>query len=156
MLYASLLLKAWENMVMRFEKGYITLDSEGDIQCHLFSCCLELLEKGDFPRPLEIHAEITIGEKRADIVLGKNEVGVEIKYLKKYLSLPTVQDVKREASKVATYIAKDFLKRAFLAIVDERGTARRGLRPLSQKFESWRTIHTESGDVTFALSAIKP
>lgn len=156
MSYASLLLEAWENVVTRFENGYITLESEGDIRCHLFSCCLELLEKGDFPRPLQIHAEITIGEKRADMVLGMNEIGVEIKYLKKGLAVPTFRDVKREASKVANYIAKDLLKRAVLAIVDEKGTARRGLRPLSEKFESWRTIRTKRGDVTFAFCAIRP
>lgn len=156
MSYASLLLEAWENMVERFEKGYIALDSEGDIRCHLFSCCLELLEKGDFPRPFEIHAEITIGKKRVDMVLGKSEVGVEIKHLKKGLSAPTFRDVKREAHKVANYISGDLLERAVLAIVDERGTARRGLRPLSEQFESWRTVHTEWGDVTFALTAIKP
>ena len=156
MSYASLLLEAWENMVFRFEKRYIALDSEGDIRAHLFSCCLELLEKRGFQRPLAIHAEVTIGEKRIDMLLGKKEIGVEIKHLRKHSSVPTFQDVKREASKVANYIAKDQLKRAFLAIVDERGTARRRLSLLSKKFESWKTVQTDFGDVTFALGAIKP
>lgn len=154
--YTPLLVEAWEEMIRRFEKGHISLHSEGDVRCHLFSCCLEILQKADFPRPLKIHAEITTGEKRADIVLGEREVAVEIKYLKKYSAIPTFPDIIKEARKVATYVAKNLVKHAFLAIVDERGTAERGLKPLSEKFESWKTIQTKSGSVTFALCEVHP
>ena len=156
MSYTSLLVEAWEEMIRRFEKGHISLYSEGDVRCHLFSCCLKLLRKADFPRPLKIHAEITMDRKRADIVLGEREVAVEIKYLKKYSAIPTFPDIIKEAKKVANYVAKKVVKHAFLAIVDERGTAERGLEPLSEKFESWKTIQINGGSITFALYKIYP
>jgi len=143
-------------MTDSFEKGQILLDSEGDVRCHLFSCCLRLMMNNNIQQPFKIHSEKTIGNRRIDIVLGNNEVGIEIKFLKKYATTPTFEDLKREAQKVASYIVKEKQKQAFLAIVDKRGTARRGLKPLSQRFESWRTITTKSGAVTFALCSIKP
>ena len=109
-----------------------------------------------FSKPFEIHAEITVGDKRTDLILGRSEVGVEIKHLRKHTSVPTFQNIKKEAAKVANYVAKELFKHAFLAIVDERGTARRGLRPISDGFNSWKTVKTEQRNVTFALCALIP
>jgi len=154
--YSKLLLDAWNDMVNLFEKGYITFYAEGDLRSHLFSCCINYFRQGDYFLPWEIHAEKTIGTKRADIILGKKDVALELKFLRYTHATPTFQDVIKDASKVAAYLTENSFKHAFLGIIDEKGTSKRKMPMLSEKSESWREIETDKGLVIFVLCEITP
>ena len=154
--YSQVLLDAWNNMVDLFENGFIAFYSEADIRSHLFSCCIGLLEQGDYSLPWQIHADMTIGHRRPDIVLGTNDTALEIKHLRYTYATPTFEDVRKDAGKVVTYVKENSFKHAFLGIVDERGTSKRRMGKLVERCESWREIETDRGKVVFALVEIVP
>ena len=156
MSYSKLLLDAWNKMVDLFEKGYITFYAEGDIRSHLFNCCIELLKQGDYVLPWKIHAEMTVGNRRADIVLGEKDIALELKFLRYTYPTPTFQDVIRDVKKVVIYVTENSFKHAFIGIVDEKGTSKRKMPILSEKCESWKEIETDRGLVIFVLCEIMP
>ena len=109
--------------------------TEADLQSHLFSKCLELMKKEAFEMPFHIHTEKDVFERRKkiDLVLGDDEVLVEIKVEPDYpgVNKPVVFSTIKEAGgrgfgsveedllKVEDYARKG--KHAHFVMVDEDG-----------------------------------
>lgn len=79
--YNRLFTDALQNVLDEYKNGKISLLSEADLQSHLFSKCIELMKQRGAQVPFSVHAEKGIFEKRkkVDLVLGNNEVAVELK-----------------------------------------------------------------------------
>jgi len=90
MSYNELFLKAWENVLKEYEGGKIKFLSESDLRAHLFSECLKLMSSEGAETPYKIHAEKSIlsPHKKTDLVLGDDEVAIEIKLEPDYPSMP--------------------------------------------------------------------
>lgn len=88
--YNELFLKAWANFLKEYEGGRIRFLSEGDLQSHLFSECLKLMSIQGFETPFKIHAEKSISgsRRKTDLVLGDDEVAIEIKLEPDYPGMP--------------------------------------------------------------------
>ncbi len=90
------------NRVLRdYSDNKIRLYSERDLQSHLFYECRRLMEEQGFSFPLKLYAEKSVFDRRSkvDLVLGDNEVLVELKLEPDYprVSKPVVWSTKREA-----------------------------------------------------------
>jgi len=99
--YNELFLSAWESILKKYEHGKIKFLSESDFQSHLFSECLKWLSNAKTETPYKIHAERSIisPHKKTDIVLGGDEVAVEIKFEPDYPGMPA-------SKKPVTFIRK--------------------------------------------------
>lgn len=122
------------NRVLKdYSDNKIRLYSERDLQSHLFHECRRLMEKQVFPFPLKLYAEKSVFSRRSkvDLVLGDNEVLVELKLEPDYprVSKPVVWSTKREAGgpgsvegdleKIEKYASKG--KFAHFFMIDEDG-----------------------------------
>ena len=129
--YHKVFLLSWQSFLENFNKGSVKLRSEHDIACHLFSECLKTLEELKFEYPYKIHVDIRPFphkiNKIADLILGDNEVVVEIKFLKSGESATTEitkKATKDVVDKLVKYI-KQGAKYAFFIMVDENGHSKR-------------------------------
>jgi len=131
--YQKLFLDAVANVLSDYQKGRIRILSEADIQSHLFFECRRLMEERNFPYPLRLFAEKDVFNRRSkvDLVLGNNEVLVELKAEPDYpgVNKPVVFSTKTEAAgsgsiegdleKIEEYAKKG--KHAHFLIIDEDG-----------------------------------
>lgn len=69
----------WKNIN---EGNFICARARADLQSHLFCECIGLMKQRGLSFPFKIHAEKDVFEKRKkiDLVLGDNEVLVELKF----------------------------------------------------------------------------
>jgi len=86
MKYSEVFREAWGNVLDEFEIGKTCIESEGDLQCLLFSECIKILALGNSVRPIPVHADAAArvtqhgGTAHYDLALGPNEeVLVELK-----------------------------------------------------------------------------
>ena len=141
-IYNEVFLEALKKVMQEYGEGRICFYSERDLQAHLFSECLGLMRKEEFRIPFEIHAERPVFAKRrkVDMVLGDNEVLVELKLEPDYtgVSKPVVFSTIREAGgrgygsveedliKTDSYAKRG--KHAHFVMVDEDGRHSRKIR----------------------------
>jgi len=135
MSYNQIFLDALENVQSRYMEEKIRFFSESDLQSHLFSECLRLLEKENFETPFKIYVEKGVFNKRQkiDLVLSADEVLVELKLEPDYpgVSKPvvfsTIRDaggpgsgsIERDLEKIEEYSKNG--KHAHFIILDEDG-----------------------------------
>jgi len=103
MKYSEVFSEAWRNVLDEFEDGKTCIESEGDLQCLLFSECIKILALGNSVRPIPVHADAAAkitqlgGTAHCDLALGPNdEVLVELKHN----ALDTHKRVKRDLAKL--------------------------------------------------------
>jgi hypothetical protein len=79
--YDQIFSEALQQVLDAYKLGEIHLLSESDLQAHLFCKCISLLKQNCFPHPLQVYAERDVFEKRKkiDLVIGDNEVLVELR-----------------------------------------------------------------------------
>jgi len=135
-----------------YSNNKIRFYSERDLQGHLFHECRRLMEERGFPFPLKLYAEKSVFDRRTkvDLVLGDNEILVELKLEPDYpgVSKPVVFSTKRESGgygsveddleKIEKYARKG--KCAHFVIIDEDG---RHVRRIAT--EKWKTIPIKGG-----------
>jgi hypothetical protein len=116
-----------------YSDNKINFYSERDLQGHLFYECRRLMEEQGFSCPLKLYAEKSVFDRRSkvDLVLGDNEVLVELKLEPDYprVSKPVVFSTRREAGgpgsveddleKIEKYASKG--KFAHFIMIDEDG-----------------------------------
>ena len=99
--YNEVFLEALENVIEEYRKGRIRFYSEGDLQSHVFSKCLKIMEREEFKTPFKVYSERGVFSKRSkvDLVLGDDEVLVEFKLEPDYpgVSKPVVFSTIKEA-----------------------------------------------------------
>jgi len=131
--YQKLFLDAMTKVLTDYQNGKIKILSEADLQSHIFFECRRLMEEQTFPYPLELFAEKGVfhRHKKVDLVLGENEVLVELKVEPDYpgVSKPVVFSTKAEAAgsgsvesdleKIEEYAKKR--KHAHFLMIDEDG-----------------------------------
>jgi len=144
--YQTLFLDAVANVLSDYQTCRIKIFSEADLQSHLFFECRRLMEERNFPYPLRLFAEKDVFNRRSkvDLVLGNNEVLVELKVEPDYpgVNKPVVFSTKAEAAgsgsveddleKIEEYAKKG--KHAHFLMIDEDG---RHARKVSG---GWKTI----------------
>jgi len=130
----------------------IQLYSERDLQGHLFYECRRLMEEREFPFPLKLYAEKSVFDRRTkvDLVLGDNEILVEMKLEPDYpgVSKPVVFSTKKESGgygsveddleKIEKYAREG--KCANFLMIDEDG---RHVRRIPKG--NWKTIPVKRG-----------
>ena len=153
----KLLEDALSNVLKDYSDDRIQFSSERDLQAHLFYECRKLMEERDFPRPLKLYVEKSVFSKHAkvDLVLGNDEVLVELKLEPDYpgVSKPVVFSTKREAAgsgsiesdldKIEEYSRKG--KSAHFLMIDEDGRhveklGRRHWKPIYVKLNGPRKL----------------
>ena len=118
--YKEIAINSWNAFVSLFEKDIIELKSEADIRSYLFTCCYNNM-KNDFPKPLKLFSEFNMENKIPDLVLGEQEIAIEIKYLREGAS-QTFEDLRADVYKVSEYVRANYVKHSFIAFVDELGS----------------------------------
>ena len=143
--YDKLFGAALNNVLEAYSENKIRFYSERDLQGHLLCECRRLMEERGFPLPLKLHAEKSVFSRRSkvDLVLGNNEILVELKLEPDYpgVSKPVVFSTKSEGSgsvehdleKIEEYANKS--KCAHFVMIDEDGRHVRRIVP-----EKWKTI----------------
>lgn len=140
--YNQVFVKALEKVMEEYKLERIRFYSERDLQAHLFSECLGFMRKEGFQIPFEIYADKSVFEKRKkiDLVLGNNEVLVELKLEPDYdgVSKPVVFSTIKEAGglgygsveedllKIKDYAEKS--KYAHFVMLDEDGRHYRNIK----------------------------
>ena len=148
--YCKLFEDALNNVLKAYSDSKIRFYSEKDLQGHLFYECRKRMEERGFPLPLKLYAEKSVFSKRSkvDLVLGDNEILVELKLEPDYpgVSKPVVFSTKREAQgagsvetdleKIAEYARKG--KCAHFVMIDEDG---RHVRKIASA--EWTSIYVK-------------
>lgn len=131
--YNDIFLDAVRKVLSDYEEGRIDIRSEGDLQSHLFFWCRKLMEENNFQEPLKIYVEKSIFSKRKkiDLILGNDEVLVELKIEPDYpgVSKPVAfstksaaagsGSVERDLEKISEYSMSG--KCAHFLMIDEDG-----------------------------------
>ena len=80
--YNQIISDAFQNVLQEYRLGKIHILAESDLKSHLFCKCMRLIEQNGLSFPFQVHAEKDVFEKRRkiDLVLGDNEVLVEVKF----------------------------------------------------------------------------
>jgi len=144
--YQQLFLYAMNNVLNDYENGKIRIFSESDLQSNLFYECRKQMEEHSFPYPLKLYTErgVFSRQSKVDLVLGDDEVLVELKVESDYLgvSKPVVFSTKAEAAgsgivegdleKIGEYSKKG--KHAHFLMIDEDG------RHVRKVHEKWKTL----------------
>jgi hypothetical protein len=145
--YNKLFEDALSNILKDYSESKLRFFSERDLQGHLFYECRRLMEEQDASFPLKIFAEKAVFSKHAkvDLVLGDNEVLVELKLEPDYLGVnkPVVFTTKKEAAgsgSVESDLEKvdDYARRgrfAHFVMIDEDG---RHVRKICTQY--WKSV----------------
>ncbi len=158
--YQELFCEALENVLKDYEDGKIQFLSEADLKSHLFFECRRLMEEHGFPHPLKLHVEKSVFHKhrKVDLVLGDDEVLVELKLEPDYpgVSKPVVFSTKKEAGKAGGSVEEDLEKirkyaqegkHAHFVMIDEDGRHTRRIC-----YGKWRTLYIKNkGKVSYLL-----
>lgn len=124
MSYDEILLKAWKKVLKDYDDNVIDFgtgtECEPTLLSHLFAECLRILKEERFETPLQIIVEREFypnsgGWIRTDLVLGKNEVVVELK-VGKSQSVPS--EIKHSLEKLDSY--KEKVKCVYLLGLDNQ------------------------------------
>ena len=152
----EIFLRAWKNVLEGYRNGKIRFISEADLQSHLFSECLRLMETEKFETPYKIHANKSLftPRRKTDLVLGHDEVAIEIKLEPDYpgVSKPVVfrEEVEKDIAKLDEYL-RQRVKHAHFVMIDEDGNHMRNPRI----HEEWKTIRVGDKEVFYLLVSRK-
>jgi len=139
--YNEIFIESWNSVLKRYKEGNVRFLSEADLRCHIFSECLKLLIREKMEIPYKIHAEKSIlsPRQKADLVLGADEVIVEIKFEPNYpgVSKPVVfrEDVEKDIAKMEEYLKRG-AQHAHFVMIDEDGQHARNPRIK----EEWKSM----------------
>ena len=131
--YDKLFVDSLNCVLKDYSENKIRFYSERDLLGHIFYECRRLLQERGFSYPLRLYTEKSVFTKRSktDLVLGDNEILVELKLEPDYpgVSKPVVFSTKREAGgpgsvegdleKIEEYARKG--KCAHFVMIDEDG-----------------------------------
>lgn len=137
----EIFLRPWKNVLERYRDGKIRFISEADLQCHLFSECLRLMEIEKFETPYKIHVNKSLftPRRKTDLVLGHDEVAIEIKLEPDYpgVSKPVAfrEEVEKDITKLDESLRQG-VKHAHFVMIDEDGFHKRNPRIR----EKWKSI----------------
>jgi len=161
--YNAVLIDAIENVKNEYCKGNVQIRTEADLQCLLFSECLKLMQQKGFETPFKIHAEKDVFKRRQkiDLVLGDNEVLVEIKVepdypgVNKPVVFTTIKEacgsggsVEEDLGKIKEYSEKR--KHAHFIMIDEDG------RHAGKICRNWKTLDVKGRKSYFLHVYSKP
>lgn len=153
--YQRLFIDAVTNVLAAYAEGKIEILSEADLQSHLFAECCKLVQERNFPYPLKLFAEkgVFSKHKKVDLVLGDDEVLIELKMEPDYpgVSKPVVFSTKRESGgygsveedleKIEEYAKKG--KHAHFLMIDEDGRHARKIH------EEWKVIRRKGTGIYY-------
>lgn len=154
--YNELFLKAWKNILREYEGGKVRFLSERDLQAHLFSGCLKLMSSEGAETPYKIHAEKSIlsPHKKTDLVLGDDEVAIEIKLEPDYPGMPRSKkpvtfvrrsegsgSVEDDVEKLSEY-KRLGIKHAYFVMIDEDESHKNRVMKHLQ-IENWKTLKVD-------------
>jgi len=153
--YVGILRRSWSTLLGRLEEGTISIWSEGDLQCYLLREVCDFLSKEGVERPFPVHSEVTVAGFQPDLVLGRNETIVELKFERQGTGGYTVhrKEFDRVVEKMRAY-SSDPKRRCVFMVLDETGYFARPDRkqyfdPILEGFDSpW-----SKGKECFALCA---
>lgn len=114
--YDEVLQKAWRNILENYENNLIDFDNESTLRSHLFAECLQIMKEESFETPFKIYAERCLMPGKipierfteiygylADLVLGDNEIAVELKIVSRTGPQPSPSSVKKDLDKLSMH-----------------------------------------------------
>lgn len=148
--YEDLFDTAFSNTIRDYSNHEILFYSERDLQAHLFYECRRIMEKECFPKPLKLYAEKAVFSRhsKVDLVLGDNEVLVELKLEPVYPGVPSPviftwkkgnpTSIEGDLEKVAEYAKRGAV--AHFIVIDESGRHAKSMRD-----RPWIPIYVNQG-----------
>lgn len=127
--YDEILRQAWKNILKNYENNVVDFDNEFTLQSHLFAECLRIMNEESFETPFKIYAERSVlpgtipierlseaSGNQADLVLGDNEIAVELKITTKFGAQPSPSSVKKDLNKLSMHV--NWAKVAYFLALD--------------------------------------
>jgi hypothetical protein len=140
--------------------------SEADFRCALYLECITLLQEAGFEQPFKIYAERSVfnSRRKIDLVLGNNEVLVEMKIEPNYQGVkkPYSFTLIKSAGKSGNSVEKDLKKIQYYAtegkwghfiMIDEDG---RHFRHPFLKNVNWEEVHIQGKIVHYFHAFYEP
>lgn len=152
--YNNVFLEAWKNVLREYVDGKIKFLSHDDLSSHLFSESLRLMKTKEFEKPYKIYANkgVLRPNQKTDLVLGDNEVAIEVKFEPNHL-LPRSRkyvvnrtDVEIDISKLDKLLKRG-VKHAHFVMIDEDGHHMRNPRIR----EEWKTTKVDDREIFYLL-----
>ncbi len=127
--YHALFLDAVQRFIQTYQSGGLRLLTEADMKAYLFHYCLQALEATQVSMPYLVYCDVPIfsPRERADLLLGDNEVVVELKLEPDYPGLHPTQkprvfsdDIERDFERVRSYCQRG-IPHGYVLVLDEDG-----------------------------------
>lgn len=150
--YNDVLVKSVNKLKQDFLSGLIKIETESDLQSHLFCNCIKELETNNFSKPLEIRTNLGLfsTKQKIDIVLGAGLVTLEIKYEPDNSTIPPGRrpvvlpvNVTKDLEKISEYSQKG-VEFSYFLFLDEDGQHFRRLPDLP-----WEILRTDKKTAYF-------
>ena len=152
--------QALDGMGTAYESRRFTPLTEADLQCHLYAGCLHsYASESSIPFPL--HANWKLAERppelaraKFDLILGQDEVVVEIKFEADYPGVSKPVCFPREIAKDVARLElarQHGVRMGLLIMIDEDGTYRRNLQKYVAPALNWRELHRLDGRPSYLL-----
>ena len=132
--------------------------TEADVQCHLYAECLKLLADA-VPFPLHANWRLSspspgLARAKFDLILGNDEMVVEIKFEANYTGVSKPVCFPREIAKDVErlQLARECgVSRGWLILIDEDGTHQRNLHKYISLPLNWRELRRDDGQRALLL-----
>lgn len=149
--YHDLFLDSFSGWLAAYKSQDHVLHTEADFQSHLFAQILFRMLGNDFPKPYRIHTNYSVltPREKIDLVLGDNEVLVELKFEPDYIGMPKTrkpvvlnEDIVRDFQRMERYASNGF-PFCYAIILDEDGLHRRTWYDLDwhKQLQGRRNVH---------------
>lgn len=155
--YHRLFQDAVNSMAQAYENGVIKLHTEADLQSYLFFHIVTLMGERIFQQPYKIHANYGLkstAREKIDLVLGDNDVLVELKYEPDNRELPQSKrpvvlkaDIERDFERMERH-AQQSWPHCFVLLFDEDGQHLRRYNDLN-----WRKLRQGRKEAFLLLRA---
>ena len=115
---------AVEDVIVAYASGGITIETEADLQGHLFARLVALLPGS----PLPLHACRSIGTPREkpDLVIGDKEIIVELKVEADYPGVSKLvvspEEVWKDLQRLNRYVREGIVRSGYFLMLDEDGS----------------------------------
>jgi hypothetical protein len=147
-------------MVTAYESCRFAPLTEADLQCHLYAGCLQsYVSESSSPYPLHANWKLAarppeLARAKFDLILGQDEVVVEIKFEADYPGVSKPVCFPREIAKDVARLElarQHGVRTGLLIMIDEDGTHRRNLRKYVSVPLDWRELQRVDGRPSYLL-----
>lgn len=154
--FEQVFLDAMKKLEDDYLKGIIFFKAESDLQFHLFSNCLSVMKERKFTLPYQISSNVGLfsPQQKIDLVLGNNNVTVEIKFEPDNITLSNSRknvvdrdNIYKDIERIKEYGEKG-VEHSFFLLLDEDGQHKRNLKVNPN---DWKILKTNQGKESYLL-----